>query len=656
MSRCGWPLRHTLAAGLSVAIAAALGAGPASAASGQPPYRDRVIAPDQLEPLPPDDEAAPQDLEGPPRSLRIEVATSRTERGDERFDEHGIAATAFWESLTLGSFSLDGTLFWSDRERLRGGDAVGGTAALWQRQLHVDGGWRLDNGIGVLNTPALPLVRSQPRFYLPTAPLAGISTDWTRGDLQLLGAWGRAGIHTGSRVLGFDAAEGTVGTLGAQWRWSPCWTGAATALLTDGRIVPNSFGEATLEDGRTRAFHAATAWLGERDGLQLNLLSSSGDRRAAAGGWVDATARRGRYLHSYGVFRLEPELSWGALPINNDVQGGYYRLGYQYGRWLWNVGLDRIGSVSGNGFDGLYSTAFVRHQATSTVGYGGSLSLRHEASLSHSAQTFVDKRTGFGQTRLQLDHANSSSGDSDWQLGVDHAFALRGGARLSASLAYGALSERDGDSGTTTAALSGGREFGDGFSLDGSLRWLSADGVNARRGLDLNTTANWRISPRWSLSTTLYQNRGARRSPFVIDPLVTETPFISLPRERALFLTLRYERQAGRPQGVIGGLPGSATGSIAGVLFLDDNGDGVRAASEQPAVNVTVVLDGRYSIRTDSAGRFEFPRVAVGPHRLDIVSDNLPLPWSFDEASANRVVDVRVREAARVEVGAVRPR
>lgn len=659
------PVPLALAAGVAFALAGSLAQAqsPAPAAPAPAPYRDRVIASDQLAPLPPDeDEAEAEALQGPPRSLRLELNASRTERANQSFEEHGLGAEGFWESATLGSFSLDAALFWRNRART-GGDELNGAATLWQRQLYFDGGWRADNGLGVLNTPAVPLLRNQPRFFLPTAPFVGASTDWTREGLQLQGAFGRAGIYTGSRVVGFDAADGQVGAFGAQWGWAPGWTGAASALATEGRIVPDGFGEATLADGRTRALHAATAWMGARDTAQLNLLASSADGAHAFGAWLDANARRGRYAHSYGVFRLGSGLAWGARPINNDVEGAYYRLGYQYGRWNWNLGLDQIGSVSGDGFDGQYATGFARYQTSTTLGLGGSLSVRRAPALSHSAQLFLDRRTRFGQTRLQLDQADSGGDARSWQFGVDHAFALREGARLSTSIAYGALrrvGDGDGDGGgrghTTTLALSGGRDLGDALALDANVRWLNAGGVNAQRGLDLNLTASWRIAPRWSLEAALYQSQGSQRSPFVLDPLVTETPFISLPRERSVFLTLRYQRETGRPYAVIGGAPGAATGSVTGRLFLDDNDDGVRAASELPAVNVTVVLDGRYSVRTDSAGRFEFARVAVGTHRLDVVSDNLPLPWAFDETAAAQQIEVRVREATRIDLGAHRPR
>src|SRR3546814_1841947 len=96
-----------------------------------------------------------------------------------------------------------------------------------------------------LNTPAPPLQRNQYRFFLPTVAFAGTSSEWINDDRKLLlqGAFGRAGIYTGTRVVGFDVADGDVGSLGAQLRWAPQWAGAASFLGTHGRILPDDFGE-----------------------------------------------------------------------------------------------------------------------------------------------------------------------------------------------------------------------------------------------------------------------------------------------------------------------------------------------------------------------------------------------------------------------------
>lgn len=656
MMRHREPARRVLVILIASAIMASANA---TEPDSQMTYRDRIIAPQSLAPLPPDDEES-EDTDGLPRSIRLELNVAQTERGDDTFGEQGISGGGFWETPAWGSFSLDSTLFHSNRERFEDDGGWGGAATLWQRNLFVDGGWRLDNGLGVINTPSLDLQRNQYRFFLPTVPFAGVSTQWTQDEhgTVVYGAAGRAGLYNGTRVVGFDLADGYVASFGSQWRWAPGWTGAASYLRTQGRITPDDRGEAVFVDDQTQAVHLATQWEGQRDAVQLNVLGSDTEHGAAQGMWIDASARRGRYRHNYGAFSLDPELVWGALPINNDIRGGYYRIAYQFARWSWNAGIDDIRSISGDGFDGQYGTGFVRYQASSTFGYGGSLSVRHTSENTYAMQLFADKSTHWGQTRLQFDHADGGNqGGDSWLASIDQALPMREGTRLSASLAYGELSySGESPTATTTAAFYGGRDLTDTISIDGTARWTYGNGPSALRGLDLNLSANWRIRPRWSLAAAFYQSQGSQRSPFILDPLVTDTPFISLPRDRSVFLTLRYERQAGRSMAVLGGAPGTAVGGIVGSVFLDDNNDGVRAASEQPAANITIVLDGRYSVRTDSNGQYEFPRVAVGSHRITVLPDNLPLPWFMEDSTAQQPIEVRVRQITRLDVPAGRQR
>ncbi|MEJ7745718.1 MAG: hypothetical protein WKF61_02980, partial [Luteimonas sp.] len=410
---------------------ASVEAGPQTPPPQTSPYQDRIIAPQALAALPPDDDED-VDTDGLPRAIRLELNVGQSARGDDTSGEQGLSAGGFWETADWGSFSLDATVFHSDRDRLefdrsefdrsaldrsardrsardRG---LGGAATLWQRNLFVDGGWRVDNGLGVLNTPSPGLQREQYRFFLPTVSFAGVSTQWAQDERDVAGhaAFGRAGIYNGTRVVGFDLADGHVAAVGAQWRWAPGWTGAASYLGTQGRIVPDQQGEATLIDGSTHAAHLTSAWQSVRSTVQLNLLGSDTERGRAQGAWVDTSARRGRYRHNYGVFSLDPELAWGALPINNDVRGGYYRVAYQFARWTWNLGLDDIRSISGNGFDGQYATGFLRYQSSSRLGYGGSLNVRRTPDITYSAQLFADRRTAWGQTRVQFDHADGGDG------------------------------------------------------------------------------------------------------------------------------------------------------------------------------------------------------------------------------------------------------
>src|SRR3546814_13104268 len=94
-------------------------------------------------------------------------------------------------------------------------------------------------------------------------------------------------------------------------------------------------------------------------------------------------------------------------------------------------------SLSGNGFDGLYASGFLRYQASSTLGYGGSLNLRDAVDTSHRAQLFLDQQTAWGQTRVQVDQASSQGRSASWQVGLDPAFPLQQRQRLSPSLSNG---------------------------------------------------------------------------------------------------------------------------------------------------------------------------------------------------------------------------
>lgn len=629
----------------------------------EPEYRDRILSSEQLEPLPPDEDDV-EDASGLPRSLRVEVLASRNERGEESYDEHGVRVGAFWETGAYGSFSLDATAFRSDGGVAGRDEGWSGSATLWQRGLPLDGGWRVDNGLGVLNTPTVPLLRNQYRFFLPTVSFAGLSTVWTQPDrgLEIQGGVGRAGRYGGTRIVGFDLADGNVGVFGAQWRWSPEWTGAASLLTTEGRMVPDAGGILTpdtpLQPGRTTALYLGTGHAAGDGSLQFNALVSRGDGLDdAAGGWFDYASRRGRYSHNAGAFWLGRDLAWGALPINNNVAGGYYRLSYHYARWNWTAGVDRLRSVEGEGLDGWYATGYARYQASTTLGYGGSLNLRRTPDTAHSVQVFVDKRTAWGMSRVQLDQAGGESNGDSWLLTLDQDLPLQQGRRLALSASYGSIATSD-DEATRTAsvALYGSADLTDTLTLDGTARWTDADGPSGLRGTDVNLGLNWRLARHWLLTAAYYETRGSQRSPFIIDPIAEQQPFVRLPRDRALLLSLQFQRQAGRPQAVLGGPPSAASGRIAGSVFLDDNDDGVRSASELPAANLTVILDGRWSVRTDSLGNFEFPRVAVGTHTLTVLPDNLPLPWHLDEATATRSFEVRVRETTRLDLGARRPR
>jgi hypothetical protein len=200
----------------------------------------------------------------------------------------------------------------------------------------------------------------------------------------------------------------------------------------------------------------------------------------------------------------------------------------------------------------------------------------------------------------------------------------------------------------------GGGDLTNYLSVDANLQYNLLKHGGSASGVYGNAVMNWRIDSRWSLSATYYDNRDDSARLFTLDPLIPVVNAVPVQRNRAVLLTLRYEERAGTPVAPLGGRPGSAAGSISGVLFLDANDNGQRDPGEPGATNVTVLLNGRFSTRTDASGRFEFPFVAAGIQTLTVLPDNLPLPWIV--ADAKREVDVRTRETALVEISARRLR
>ena len=165
----------------------------------------------------------------------------------------------------------------------------------------------------------------------------------------------------------------------------------------------------------------------------------------------------------------------------------------------------------------------------------------------------------------------------------------------------------------------------------GNVNWAQAIDGRAAPGVSANVSLTYRLSPNWQILATYYDSRTGSWTPLTVvlplaQPLRTPVPST---QERGVFLTFRYKREAGLHFEPLGGGPGAGSGELKGVVYLDANNNGQPDASEVGAANVTVVLDGRFSVQTDVNGRFDFPVVVTGRHVVQVMPDNLPLPWAL---------------------------
>ena len=642
---------------------------PSSALDARPPagYQDRYIGGGSLVPDIIAGDEGTSDTNGLAHSLELDgVLSALSSHGSgsaTNVMENGIIAKSQWETVAYGAWSLDASARTGGSDLGPSEQGQGGVVTLRQRGMSFDGGWQADNALGDLNSPDISLARIQPRFYLPTAPIQGLATEW-RGPsgLQLVAGGGVPGLYDGIEAPNFRTLSGSTATAGAEWSPASQWTLGGQLIeahdvnLAIGPVIDG----AALMSSTTGLLTAAWADRGEH--VQLNLLDGDvSGKPNAVGAWIDGSVAQGRFLENAGLFRVDPNMTWGNQLISNDVQGGYYRLNYQSRQWLADVGIDEVRSVSGLGTNTTFLTGDTRYQLSRDWGVGGVANVSHtDGGSSWSLEGFVDHSNAGGTGRAQADFAATPVGQ-DATLTLNETWSTPAGFRLSTGASLerisGAINDLQQDSTVLSLAAFGGGQFSGAFGVEGNVRWARAVQGQAAPGVTANVSLTWQLSRAWEVLATYYEAQVGTWTPLtVVSPL---TPPVATPipavDERGIFLTFRYRRASGSHFAPLGGAPGAGSGEIAGIVFLDANNNGRADAAEAGAPNVTVVLDGRFSVQTDASGRFAFPAVATGHHVITVIPDNLPLPWTLvNEGRAE--VDVSTRDRADIGIAAQRPR
>jgi hypothetical protein len=515
--------------------------------------------------------------------------------------------------------------------------------------------------VGDLNTPDIGLARLEPRFILPTSLMQGLTTEWRGPDsLQLVAGGGVPGLYNGIVVPDFQTLGGSTATAGAQWSPASHWTVGGQFI----EAQDTNLAIGTAVDGATR-FSSNTelltaAWKDGGQRLDLNLVDGDISGKAnAVGGWVDGSITQGRVQQSAGVFRIDPNMTWGNQLIANDMEGGYYRFDYQGRRWMTDVGIDEVHSVSGLGSDTTFLTGDAHYQLSRDWGVGSIANVsRSDDGTAWSLEGFVDHPNIWGAGRAQADYAKTQMGQ-DVRLTLNQAWATPVGIRLSTSTYVEQISGAvangvQQDSTVLGVDAVGGGQFTAKLGLEGNVNWAGAVRGRAAPGVSADVSLTYRS---WEILATYYDSRTGSWTPLtVVSPLSPPVAAV-LPatQERGVFLTFRYKRASGLHFAPLGGAPGAGSGEIAGVVFLDANNNGHADAGEAGAPNVTVVLDGRFSVKTDANGRFSFPLVATGHHVISVIPDNLPLPWILiNEGRAQ--VEVTTRDRSEIDIAAQRPR
>lgn len=618
---------------------------PDSANAPATTYVDRVI--ENLPPEPLDDsDAYAYNREGSPRFLRLE-----TRLGSQPFDQThstriGYGIYGLLETPNHGTLSIDGTYAPRDSS---------GTLTLRQRGMPLDGGWLVSNELGVINSPSPDVTRLPSRVYVPSAILQGLSTEWQNPGqgMQLQASTGQPGRLDFLPANGFRRLQGQRTTLGGQWRLnavgadslsSQGWTvalrheDARNVSNLDNPVLPSDIIDAN-------STLLALRHEGGEHRIQGQVVSTQASNVSGtrSGFWIDGEWDDGPRRHGAGVYRLEPDLSWAQLPLANDIMGAYVRSSWRTRQWSTEGSVDWLNSVSGRNSSGFFATGSARWRLNRdhSVGVGGTVRRFN----GNAWGTYGDWRmqNSWGNSGLRLEFAGGGDQPSSRGLTWDQEWMVPQGWALSTSLGANAYSATQSLPAETTwnGALSVSAPLTSKAGLRGNLSTERNNSGQARHSLNLG--ANWRIDPRWSLEGNYNRSTGRSRFTPSLDPLAPLPLFIP-ESDRSFYAVLRYEFDAGSRNVPLGGKAADGGGRIEGTVYFDANRSGTQEASETGVPNVTVFLDNRYAVRTDSQGRFEFPFVASGPRTVTVRPDTLPLPWNVvDQGQAK--VDVRVRES-----------
>ncbi len=565
--------------------------------------------------------------------------------------EQGVNLHLRRETLNYGDFYLDAG---ARNTRSAPGDASvesrdGARFTLYQEHFPVSEGWLADSSLGVVRTPASNLINSSYRIFLPTSLFSGATTVISDIAQSVTAYAGHLGRLEGSAIQTFDSTPGKVAGLGYTRRFGP-WTagGQVISLRGDPQVRDHDAASIAVEYGALGA-------------LVHHKAQIVADDHSNLGAWFDGDVTSGRLRQRFGVFHLDPELVWGDGLIANDQRGAYWHGDYRMLRYTLSGGADftqtnlhddpaRAATRSGVG----YGTFSLRIDRNLTVGAGLSYQqARNRFTQSPRTSTltgnaYASWTNPWGLSRFDLStFRGTSRGQPDDDIDTvawSQEWPAFEQVRFTSTMTYSRDSAQAVRTRRSSVGLSAhGTPLSD-VSWDASAVYGRVENpLGAENDFNVSATATWQIAPNWSALAQL--------SATTFDP-VPPLPGSEVPpvqRDKRFLLGVRYEAASGTPYQSLGLQRGAGSGSLAGVVFFDDNGDGRRQPTERGAANITVYLDGRFPATTDGQGRFSFPAVSPGSHALRIPNESLPLPWSFNE-DRPLPAEVPLRGQATVEI------
>ena len=629
-------------------------------------YEDQLIDPSQAE-----DEALDElqrREQAQPLGLRHWSVTAKARSYDASNQsgsdtEQALSLRYTQQTANFGNLALDASIQNGDDQSFLSPNSddqqVSGAATLYQYYFPISGEWLMDNTLGVYRNSQSYLSRLGYRSYLRNPALRGVSSQlYNLSGHRVSLSVGQLGQYRSSLARGFETTDGQAMSLAYQMPLSQGWSAGGELWQVD---------ERDDSDDNRMGYGVGTSY--ESDDLaRLFALRLIADDDGRHGYSLEGGQEIGRYSHRAGGYYYDRDFEWLSETIQQDTLGVYYQTQYNGGRLRSNMLLDwsQRGVESDSdqtevSYIGLGSN--YRLWARDSIGLNGSYRYSDRQPRFGQATDFFDYRLNGLYSHQHLSEATSvyratyavigrSAGNSgsDGSERSEISYALNWSQNTNQFGIELGFSREESENNVTEQPLVGGfwqSSFSSGAFVGAGLRYELSRASNQLDSDNWNgyVNAEWPLSEAWQLGLDVSLNEFG----YSDEDNITEFSQPDL-RTSSVIFSLRYQGSAGRPIRTLGVSHGAVgSGRVRGIVFFDENRDGIRQASEPGLPGVEVYLDRRFPAITNRQGEFDFELVASGSHGLYVAGETLPLPYVLG-AQTQIPVEVSVRSSNYISI------